>query len=1402
MADVAVQNPATGELHMVAEADVPSFIEQTGFTIPDQAERERGARIIESGGLGQQALAAGEAAVRTGTFGIVPGVTPGWQQRAQVLHEEHPYVETAARAAGALAPALATGGLGGAAAGAVGLGARGAGYAAAAAEGLAGGLADEIEAARAETRDVSAGNVLLFGLGGELAGRALPAAFKMGAGRVRRALSAAEEVAGEGLPSALAAVEARSVESQAQLARGLPEGAERAAALERTAPQQYEHLATEGAGAVEQFDSGARAMMEPNKRVVERIKQALPDASPAQQNWLTQQKQKLADEYLSVDRRAPAAPVPEGVPAPAAPVVPAAPSAAEEYALDAARRRLRGVADRTKNADYDALVGEVGERSESMKGLPDEVKRAINERTGAAKLEDIVSWVKDPDALRTGHGIEAPASAAPTPAPGAAPAAPAAPAGVDLGAYGKDVRNAVRSGLRRMDQAAGIGDQYFIARDMASQFEEVAARIAKDRKLGPTQRAEMLANVTERAQALRQGLTDESLFGSAAKLESDLSRGTARMRQGLDEVAALSDPAKMRRYLQSDRVDRAALTRKLDDALEGAEDLLATHEAHGTLDPRQLAEQRARIGKIRQARGMADEIQVAKASSAERAAASKAAGAAGAAATEGSALRGIAGTLLDEAVEFAPYPVRKLYQLGKRVKAIDDAARAATKQTARRLAGTAVKAEAPSLARSVGKALKEEAVAAVDRAVPGASKGAKRVREIIERRRASAGMADVGAAAPVSPKIGKLTGKLEERLGKLRELESAQVAGAADDLGFNLAAERHAASLERAQGALEETLHTLRDEYISSISDTLEGGVPEDLRPKARARYDRYKAGLDELDEVLGAHGGRTEQIGGVELYSLGERFPEAAAAYLEKRRGGSGASRAGERGYFELGTSGRRFDPAVTRAKIGELPSASQHDLRGSPYPMDSWVKMKRLLSEDEEFAIQDYKGDLYKEIRAVLRGETPQKALTPRDLQSVKQAAAQIEPALEKLSVGNPTRQGPLYRGIKVSDAGLAELMSDDVLHTATITSSSYNPHEALKFAAPGKFEPGQHGVVFKIDKADRGALMNPDELEVLLPKGGKYQITERSRLDSGQLLVTVRQVGNVTAAQAHDMGALGFVSVPAAAGASLADFAKGLAASPLGVTIGAGTLGLGAYKAYQLGAPKIMGALDRFTGEFSGPEESFAAKKKLLDQDLVSPDTLFEAIGASLEDLPKVNPELYQQLAARVAKSVRYVRENLPAGIKTTMMYPNGTPPSMSALRDFATIWNTTMDPKSVLEDIESGTATGLQMKTLREAHPDIYDQLHKDVVTEIGQNFRTVPLSTKLQMDILFNADGVAGPFFSNKAAGYIALADKEWATRKPKSMTTAPPPLDQMSVHAGPAGLGAIQSSVTNKGAGA
>jgi len=984
-AEVPVTDPSTGEIRMVPREGVKAFTEQTGWHVSTGEQREVAAENLESGSTGQQALAAGEQVVRTGTLGIVPGAE-GWQQREKVLRRESPVVSAVAQGAGAIAPALATGGLAGGIAGGVGLGARGAALLGAAGEGIGGALSDEVEQARYESRDVSVGNVMLYGLGGELVGRALPHAFSLGAGNVRRALTGAEAAAGEGLTDALVSTEERALKSQADLATELPKGsAERAEALRATAPQQYDRMATEAASDLDQIADLTSQMGDTTsaKKLAQRLRDALPEESPAQVDWVTDTKRHIADaqgaissplerqsapsvdDYLKrikgdqakqkafdeltdeVVRRAKergidvAGQLPEGLE-----------QTATEYAHDAARRRLRGVADHTGDAELDALAGQIGERSPALQALPDEMKRAINQRTGSASLEDVTAWARDREALRAGHGLGLSPEARQAQMQGVwdEVLAEKVPPETLAKKYPKQARQfdkILDQTLGKLDRTTDIGEQYLIARDARLRLQTAASGFE----------AEQLRDAAERvAQRLDQGLRDESIFGGAASLERDLGQGADKVRgaehtvhgdlaRKLDGDRLAFDAKKVRSFLQGDAVDRQLSQGQLEQMLEGAEEMAAAHERHGTWSPDQIQKLRDAVGRVRGRLSLADELQA--------------------------------------------------------VKSLPKAGPAA-------------------------KSLGEEAV--------------DRIKGYAVNRAAGAAGAAVGGVigGPVGAALGWGVGEVATNLGK--------------------------------------------------------------------------------------------------------------------------------------------------------------------------------RLVGID----------------RAAR--------------QATKQAARN-------------------FAGVGL---GYAQRVS-------------------------------------------------------------------------------------------------GAVSQGAAGGA----------------------LAAGA-----------MTALQRFQGDYSTPEASFDAKRKVLDQQQLQPEVLYDALGSALGDLPKVRPDLFQAVVQRTSEKVKFIRENLPPGLQASLLYPNGTPPSHSDLRDFATLWNTVMNPETVLHDLNAGTATQQQMKILKASDRDTYDQLRSDIVTTVGEHFRNIPTSTKNSLDLLLGADGLAGPLFSSTAARYIGDATKVEQQRQQRP----PPPPQGSKPTAGvtPGGLSAIQTSVTNR----
>jgi len=242
------------------------------------------------------------------------------------------------------------------------------------------------------------------------------------------------------------------------------------------------------------------------------------------------------------------------------------------------------------------------------------------------------------------------------------------------------------------------------------------------------------------------------------------------------------------------------------------------------------------------------------------------------------------------------------------------------------------------------------------------------------------------------------------------------------------------------------------------------------------------------------------------------------------------------------------------------------------------------------------------------------------------------------------------------------------------------------------------------------------------------------------------------------------------------------KGLESSARGLET-AGTLG-------------AVSAVDYFTGEYSGPQEAFAARREMLTEMLRDPTVLPSAMAESFGDLPKTDPKLFEALAGRMARATTYVTQNLPAGIATSLTHPRGIPPSSSTMRDFALVWNSAMHPETVIQDVANGTAVPSQIRALQTVDPDTYQNLLQSVTEEIGQNYEQTSSQTKQWCDILFQSDGIAGPAFSWRAAEFMTESMQNEKQGKPAQSSTAPLSKTQPPTASG---LEAIRSGVTNRG---
>lgn len=251
-------------------------------------------RTEKYGSAGQQALAAVETAGRTATFGAWQGAgTPEEiAGRQRTLREESPGTAFAAQAVGTVAPALAGGALASGAVGAAGGAARLAGAAGVAAEGAVGGLAGEVEEAGAQGRPVSPGLAMLTGIGGEVLGRALPAAIRAGVNRVLPAKSAAAAVTGEAVADVSKSAARKARAQLAEDAFHMPPGPERDAALASTAEHQYAR-ADETVRA--SHERATQLLDELGKAAPADLEKHVPRTAPGQVRWAADTASELQD---------------------------------------------------------------------------------------------------------------------------------------------------------------------------------------------------------------------------------------------------------------------------------------------------------------------------------------------------------------------------------------------------------------------------------------------------------------------------------------------------------------------------------------------------------------------------------------------------------------------------------------------------------------------------------------------------------------------------------------------------------------------------------------------------------------------------------------------------------------------------------------------------------------------------------------------------------------------------------------------------------------------------------------------------------------------------------------------------------------------------------------------------
>jgi hypothetical protein len=531
-------------------------------------------------------------------------------------------------------------------------------------------------------------------------------------------------------------------------------------------------------------------------------------------------------------------------------------------------------------------------------------------------------------------------------------------------------------------------------------------------------------------------------------------------------------------------------------------------------------------------------------------------------------------------------------------------------------------------------------------------------------------------------------------------------------------------------------------------------------------------------------------------LSATGQAAVDRARARIQQ----GGYNALGSRGGLPTDAEGRAAAVTALRKQVQDLPDAgSLYDLPEGSYPSDLVQKARRELPADEKKALlSDYTGSQYKQIRAALRGE------------GEHESAPLVQRALEKLYVPNPTEAGPLYRGMSVSDDALNAAMSQGEFTTSSITSTSSSPIKGMGFARSAGMQgrTDMTPIIVRFNKVERGAPVNSGEQEWLLPPGGHFRVTGRSKVED-VLMLEVEQVGSATDKQMRDLNALGAVDLGALEKGSGPNFTLGgVAKSPMGVVTGAGAAGLGLNAALrdrepepappspahayrdalrevdQAGAQQARSLASEALrmkpprGKARDPLALFAGKRSIqdaveetrerLDEIAGDPATLVQQLGGSAGELRKTHPSVYMAVTQKAAQVAGYLQAVIPQRTATTLLDPRGAPVSFDRAWDYAARFVGATQPRAALREVARGTAPPEMVESVAQNWPEVWEPFRVEMVGQVQRMHaagRHVPSEKLRRLDRLLGLGGQLDPSATLDVTQHMLAAQDAEAQRR-------------------------------------
>lgn len=209
----------------------------------------------------------------------------------------------------------------------------------------------------------------------------------------------------------------------------------------------------------------------------------------------------------------------------------------------------------------------------------------------------------------------------------------------------------------------------------------------------------------------------------------------------------------------------------------------------------------------------------------------------------------------------------------------------------------------------------------------------------------------------------------------------------------------------------------------------------------------------------------------------------------------------------------------------------------------------------------------------------------------------------------------------------------------------------------------------------------------------------------------------------------------------------------------------------------------------------QQAYEAKRDVLAAVMEDPYEATIAAVESVQSIGDADPEVFQTLMDQVFSSLNYIQSNAPAAIAASAEHPNGVPLSTSQLRQMATLYDTVLQPASVLVDMSARMATPQQMKVLRDVHPEFYQRIVDSAIEQVSSDPASVSPTSKAYFSTILGIGEAFGPLYTPGLNTVLQPKPGEETKQQNVVSSGSQGPSESAAPTAG--GLKSIQSSVTN-----